>query len=152
MKKMSQWISAAAVIALSGTMAIAAVDNGTGKAWGHEHRGHRGAMGAHLAKKLNLTDAQKDQLKALHRSFREENKAFFDSVRQTRQELRAAKQAGDTAKVESLKPVLQSQREQMKQLHQAQQEKFLSILTPEQRTQFDALKAERDARRQQHQQ
>ena len=52
-------------------------------------------------------------------------------------------------KVESLKATFQSQRAQMKQLHDAQQEKFLAILTPEQRTQFDALKAERDARHQQ---
>jgi len=151
MKKINKWISVVAVVALSGTMAIAAADTDGGKAWGHGHRGHRGAMMGRLAQKLNLTDAQKDQLKAMHRSFREENKAFFESARQTRQELKAARQAGDTAKVESLKPVMQSQREQMKQLHQAQKEKFLSILTPEQRTQLEALKAERQSRREKHQ-
>jgi protein CpxP len=145
MKKM---IAILAVAALSGTMAIASANDG-GKAWGHGHR--HGAM-AHLAKKLNLTDAQKDQLKAFHQSFREENKAFFQSVRQTRQDLRAAKQAGDEAKVAELKSVAQSQRAQMKQLRQAQMDKFVSVLTPEQRTQFDALKAEREARRQARQQ
>lgn len=147
MKKM---ISALAVVALSATMAIAADDNGGGKAWGHGHRG--GAMGARLAHKLNLSDAQKDQMKALHQSFRAENKAFFETVRQTRQDVRAAKAAGDTAKIDSLRPILESQRLQMKQLREAEQEKFLSILTPEQRTQFDALKAERKARREQRRQ
>ena len=151
MKKISKWISAAAVVALSGTMAFAAIDNDGGKAWGHGGH-HRGGMSAHLAQKLNLTDAQKDQLKALHRGFREDNRAFFQTMRHTRQEMHAAKEAGDTAKVDSLKATFQSQRAQLKQLHDAQQEKFLTILTPEQRTQFDALKAERDARRQQHQQ
>jgi Spy/CpxP family protein refolding chaperone len=149
---MKKIISAVAVVALSGAIAFGAIDEGAGKAWGHggHHRG--GAMNMRLAKKLNLTDAQKDQMKALHRGFRQDNQAFFQSVRQTRQEMRAAKEAGDTAKVESLKATFQSQRAQMKQLHQAQQEKFLSILTPDQRTQLDALKAEREARRQQHQQ
>ena len=149
---MKKIISAVAVVALSGAIAFGAIDEGAGKGWGHGGHGRRGGMSAHLAQKLNLTDAQKDQMKALHRSFREDNKAFFQSVRQTRQEMRAAKEAGDTAKVESLKATFQSQRAQMKQLHDAQQDKFLSILTPEQRTQLDTLKAERDARRQQHQQ
>jgi protein CpxP len=148
MKKM---ITALAVVALSGTMAFAAVENDGGKAWGHGH-GH-GMMARHLAKKLNLTDAQKEQWKSINKSFRDENQAFFQLAHQTRADLRAARQAGDEAKVAELKAVAQSQRAQMKQLHQAQQEKFLSILTPEQRTQFDALKAEREARREQrHQQ
>jgi Spy/CpxP family protein refolding chaperone len=148
---MKKIISAVAVVALSGAIAFGAIDEGAGKGWGHG--GHRrGGMSAHLAQKLNLTDAQKDQMKALHRSFREDNKAFFETMRQTRQEMKAAREAGDTAKVESLKATFQSQRAQMKQLHDAQKEKFLAILTPEQRTQFDALEAERDARRQQHQQ
>lgn len=146
---MKKIITALAVVALTGTMAFAAVDNGGGKGWGH---GRRGAMAAHLARKLNLTDAQKEQWKSIHKSFREDNQAFFQSVRQTRQDLRAAKQAGDEAKVAELKSTLQSQREQMKQLRQAQMDKFVSILTPEQKTQFDQLKAEREARRQQHQQ
>ena len=147
MKKM---ITALAVVALTGTMAFAAADEGGGKAWGHGHHGR--AMAAHLAKKLNLTDAQKEQWKSIHQSFRTDNQAFLQSVRQTHQDLRAAKQAGDEAKVAELKAVAQSQRAQMKQLRQAQHEKFLSILTPDQRTQLDALKAEREARRQQRQQ
>jgi periplasmic protein CpxP/Spy len=150
MKKM---ISAVAVVALSATMAFAAIDNEGGKAWGgHRHRGHKGMMAAHLAKKLNLTDEQKEQWKQINRSFREENKAFFEQARQTHQDFRAAKQAGDQAKMDALKSTLQSQRAQFKQLHEAQESKFVSILTAEQRAQFDALKAERAARRQQHQQ
>ena len=138
---MKKFLSALAVVALSGTMAVAAVDNGNAKGFGH--RGHRHRMlGAKLAQKLNLTDAQKDQLKAFRQSFREENKAFFQSVRQTHQDLRAARQAGDEAKVNELKATAQSQREQMKQLRQAEHEKFLSVLTPDQRTQLEALKAE----------
>jgi len=151
MKKMSKWISAAAVVALSGAIAFGAMDEGNGKAWGHRGH-HRGMMVAHLAKKLNLTDAQKDQLKAAHRAFREENKAFFESARQTRKDFRAAKQAGDTAKMAELKSVMQSQHAQMKQLREQSEQQLVSILTPEQRAQYDALKAERAARRAERQQ
>jgi len=151
MKKISKWISAAAVVALSGAIAFGAVDEGNGKAWGHGGH-HRGMMVAHLAKKLNLTDAQKDQLKAMHRAMREENQPFFQAARQTRKDYRAAKQAGDTAKMAELKSVMQSQHEQMKQLHQQSEQKLLSILTPDQRAQYDALKAERAARRAERQQ
>lgn len=143
---MKKILSAVAVVALTGTMAFA-IDNGGGKAWGHGHR--HGFMSHALAQKLNLTDAQKEQWKSINRSFREENKAFFQSARQTRQDFRAAKQAGDQAKMDELKATMQSQREQFKQLRAAKEQRFVDILTPEQRTQFDALKAERAARHQQ---
>jgi Spy/CpxP family protein refolding chaperone len=141
MKTTSKWISAIAVVALSGTIAFAQTGTtGNEGRYGHGHHGHK--MGMMFAKKLNLTDAQKEQAKALRKSFREENKAFFDQARQTRQEFRAAKQAGDTAKADSLKPTLQAQRDQMKQLRAAQEQKFLQILTPDQRAQYDSLKAQ----------
>ena len=143
---MKKIVTAVAVVALSGTMAFAAMENGAGKAWGH---GHRGFMAHALAKKLNLTDAQKEQWKALNKSFRQENQAFFQSARQTRQDFRAAKQAGDQAKMDELKATMQSQREQFKQLRAAKEQQFLGILTSEQRSQYDALKAERAARHQQ---
>ena len=138
---MKKFLSALAVVALSGTMAVAAVDDGNAKGFGHRGH-HHGMLGAKLAQKLNLTDAQKDQLKAFRQSFREDNKAFFQSIRQTHQDLRAARQAGDEAKVNELKATAHSQREQLMQLRQAQHEKFLSILTPDQRAQLDAMKAE----------
>ncbi len=146
---MKKILSAVAVVALSGTMAFA-IDNGSGKAWGHGHR--HGFMAHRLAQKLNLTDAQKEQWKALNKSFREENKAFFESARQTRHDFRAAKEAGDQAKIDSLKATMQSQHEQFKQLHAAKEQQFLGILTPDQRAQYDSLKAERAARHQQKQQ
>jgi Spy/CpxP family protein refolding chaperone len=66
--------------------------------------------------------------------------------------MRAARQAGDEAKIAELKSVMQSQRAQMKQMHAEKEAQFVSVLTPEQRTQFDAIKAERAARRAQREQ
>lgn len=141
----NKWMTAVAVLTLSASMAVAA-PHGGGKFGGK--RGHRGGeFGAKFAEKLNLTDAQKAQINAIHEETRARNAAFFDSVKQTHRDLRAAKDAGDTAKAEALKGTMKSQREQMKQLRDAEQQRVLSVLTPAQRMQFEQLKAERKARR-----
>lgn len=118
--------------------------SGHGHGWGGHHRR---AMARHLAKKLNLTDAQKAQEKANLQAFFQTNKPLFEQARSTHQALRAAKQANDTAKVEALKASLQSQRAQFQQLRQQQQAQFESILTPDQKTQYEQILANRAARR-----
>jgi len=140
-----KWITGAAILAVSASLAIAAPNEGKG--WGGHGKG-QAMWGEKFAQKLNLTDAQKQQVRDLNTSFRQDNKAFFESFQQTMQDYRAAKQANDQAKLDALKPTIESQRAQMKQLHDAQEQKILSILTPDQRAQYQALKAERDARRQ----
>jgi len=97
----------------------------------------------HLAEKLNLSDAQKTQWQEIRRSFHQDNKAFLDQARQTMRDFRAARDANDTAKIESLKPVVQANREQMRQLREAQEQKLMGILNDEQRAQFQELKQHR---------
>jgi len=143
-----KWITGIAVLAVSASLAIAAPQEGRG--WGGHH-GQRGLMSEKLAQKLNLTDAQKAQLKTLNEQFRQDNKAFFQASRQTMQDYRAAKEANDTAKLNALQPTIDSQKAQMKQLRDAQEARVLSILTPDQQTQYKALKAEFDAKRAQKQ-
>jgi Spy/CpxP family protein refolding chaperone len=140
---MNKWFAAAAVMVVSASLAIAMPHEGKGSGG---HHGQGSAMGEKLAQKLNLTDAQKQQVRDLDTAFRQDNKAFFESVRQTRQEYRAAKEANDTAKLGSLKPTVESQKAQLKQLRDAQEAKILSILTPDQQTQFKALQAQRAER------
>ena len=139
----NKMIAAVAVFTLGTSLAIAAPHGGKfgGK------RGNRGEFGAKFAEKLNLTDAQKNQIKAIHSETREQNAAFFQSFRETREQLREARQANDTAKAEGLKATLKSQHEQMKQIRDAERQRILSILTPEQRTQLEQMKAERGAKR-----
>ena len=144
-----KWITGIAVLAVSASLAIAAPQQGEG--WGG-HRGHRGIMSEKLAAKLNLTDAQKAQIKTLNQQFRQDNKAFFESMRQTMKEARAAKEANDTAKLDALKPTIESQKAQMKQLREGQEAKVLSILTADQQAQYKALKAEWAAKRAQRSQ
>jgi len=144
-KKTSKWITAAAVLGLSASLAFAGSNMGEGHGHGFEGKGRHHGF-SKLASKLNLTDAQKDQWKAIRKSSHEQNAAFFQQSHQTMQDFRAAKKAGDTAKADSLKATLQSQRAQMKQIRAAEEEQFAKILTAEQSAQYQAMKAERAAR------
>jgi len=139
-------VTAIAVLTLGASLAIAAPHDGKfgGK------RGRHGMMGERLAEKLNLTDAQKEQIRAIKQETREQNAAFFQSLRQTRQDLRAAREANDTAKLDALKGTLESQHAQMKQIRDAEQQRVLRVLTPEQRTQCEQLKAQRAERHGKH--
>jgi len=144
-------ISAVAVLALGATLAFAGMHDGKdGRGSWEGHRG--GSFSEMYGQKLNLTDAQKAQIADLDKNFRESNKAFFEAQKQTREQYKAARDANDTAKLDALRPTMESQRAQMKQLRDAQDAKIKAILTPEQRAQFDTLKAEREAHRSQYKQ
>ena len=142
MKKNKLITITAAALALTTTMAFAGPHGRGGK-----HGRHGGEFSARFAEKLNLSDAQKEQVRAFTQSFRESNKALFETHRDAMKQLREAKQAGDQARVDALKPTLQSQRTEMKQRREALKQQIIAILTPEQRAQYEALKAERQARR-----
>ena len=146
MKKM---ITAVAVVALGASLALAA-PHGEGRDGGH--RGRRGDFSMKFMQKLNLTDAQKQQMKTVRQNFRQQNEALFSGFHQTMKEYRAAKQANDTAKAESLKATLDSQKAQVAQAHKAEHEQMLTVLTAEQRAQYDAMKAEWKAKREQRRQ
>ena len=142
----TKWMSMAAVLTLTTSLAIAAPHGDRGGKHGrHGKRG--GELGARFAEKLNLSDAQKQQIRDLQQSFRESNKAFFEQAHDTRRQMKEAREAGDQARLDSLKATAKSQHERMKQLRQDQHQRVLALLTPEQRTQFEAMKAEREARR-----
>ena len=142
----TKWMSMAAVLTLTTSLAIAAPHGDRGGKHGrHGKRG--GEFGARFAEKLNLSDAQKQQIRDLQTSFRESNKAFFEQANDTRRQMKEAREAGDQARLDSLKATAKSQHERMKQVRQEQHQRVLALLTPEQRTQFEAMKAEREARR-----
>ena len=112
-----------------------------GKHGGMRRGGHRmgGRMG--FLRGIELTDAQKEQIKAIHEANKPtgENKALFDQIRETRK-------AGGT--------ITEEQKAQMKQLREAQKtkmrgvhEQILAVLTPEQKAQLETRKAEMKQRR-----
>jgi Spy/CpxP family protein refolding chaperone len=138
---MKKTITAVAVLALSASLAVAAPYEGK------QRRGKRGEFGPRLEQKLNLSDAQKQQARELRELFRAENEPLRAQFRQTFTELKAAKNANDTARVDALKGTMRSLREQMRTRRTEQREQFKALLTADQRAQLDAMKAERKQRR-----
>jgi protein CpxP len=139
--------AAVAVLALTGTMAFANGTKGEEGFGGHHHHRH-GMFGEKLAAKLNLSDAQKAQIKDIKKSSREANAAFFQEARATRKEFWTAKKANDTAKMDALKPALESQKAQMKSIRKAEMAQIINVLTPDQQAQLQQLRAERKSKRQ----
>ena len=107
-----------------------------------EGRGMRGAV----AEKLNLTDAQKAQLKQLRERTQQQNAQLFADAKAKRQELRSLTRANDP-KAADVKAQLEALRPQLEAARQQQHDGFLNILTPEQRTQLEQWKAERQSNR-----
>jgi Spy/CpxP family protein refolding chaperone len=102
-----------------------------------------GAAAAHL----NLTDAQKSQLKQLRETTQQQNGQLFADARATRQELRSLR-GTDDAHAAELKAHLETLRPQLEAARKQQHEAFVNVLTPEQRTQLEQWKAQRQSRRQ----
>jgi periplasmic protein CpxP/Spy len=100
------------------------------------HKGHRAGFGR-MAAKLNLTDAQKQQLKDIRTANQERNQQLDADFRAKLQEFRSLKEANDP-KADDVKAELKAMRPQMEAAHKASREAMLNILTPEQRDQLKA--------------
>jgi Spy/CpxP family protein refolding chaperone len=101
------------------------------------------AMRHAVASKLNLTDEQKSQFKALRQTTNDKNQQLFADAKAKRQELHSLTRANDP-RAADVKAELEALRPQLQAARQAQHEAFLSILTPEQRSQLEQWKGRRE--------
>src|SRR5438105_13737417 len=101
-------------------------------------RGHRAGFGR-MAAKLNLTDAQKQQLKDIHTASRGQNHQLYADFHAKLQQLRTLKQANDP-KADDVKAELEAMRPQIEAARKASREAMLNVLTPEQRDQLKAAR------------
>jgi len=104
------------------------------------------ALRGAVAQKLNLTDAQKAELKQLRQTSNQENAQLFADVRAKRQELRSLTRANDPS-ASDVKAQLEALRPQLEAARQQQHTAFLNVLTPDQRALVEQWKAERQSRR-----
>jgi protein CpxP len=117
---------------------------------GGKHRGHRGGrMRGMMMKGINLTDAQKAQMKQIKQSFRERTQPLRQELRAKRQELRQASEGGTfneslatqkLTETAALRAKLMGERFKLKQELQA-------VLTAEQKAQIEQKRAEFKAKR-----
>ncbi|SRR6266849_3236617 len=95
---------------------------------------------------LNLTDAQRKTIDDLEKKFDADNAAFLDDYHKTMSAYRDARQANDTAKLEELRPKVESQRAEMMKLRGAQEDKIAETFNDDQKAQWKKIKEEREAR------
>jgi|ERR1041385_1705518 protein CpxP len=145
--------SLSAVVLTVGSLAVAqSVKTGRGEGQGAQGRrgawhgkGMRGRFGGErLFARLNLTDDQKAKMKQTRQSFMESNKPLFDQLKAKRQELRRASEGGtfnEALATQKLTEMAGLQAKLMGARIQLRQQ-MLSVLTPEQKTQLDQLKAQ----------
>lgn len=133
-----------ATLALGGALAFASPGDGVHGSK-HGKKGMHGGFGT-MAEKLNLTDAQKTQMQETHQAFRTENEALFNAMRDTGEQLREARQSGNTALASTLAATAEQQRAELKVKKDALHERTLQLLTPEQRAQMEEMKAQRGER------
>jgi periplasmic protein CpxP/Spy len=158
---MKTFTTVAAALALTAGLAFAAPQGdgerghmgkkkghmGAGDHAGHMGKGDHGKMMGRMAEKLDLSEGQKIQMQQLHESFRAQNAPFRESMQATKTQLREARQSGDTARAQQLAAELEGQRTQMLTQRQAMHEQMLTILTPDQKTKLEAMKAEKNNRK-----
>ena len=108
-----------------------------------------GEFGGRFAKDLNLTDAQKTQIKAIRAKYQPQNEALRTQAKPYMEAARAARQKGDTV-------AFRTNMEKARQVMQGGQSfrtqetaEIRSVLNPEQQAKFDAQQkkfAERGAK------
>ena len=107
---------------------------------------HRG-MGFHGLRGIELTEAQKAQIKAIHDA-NKPSEAQMAEMKAKREAFREARKAG-TALTEEQKTQMKAERSARKAKMEQVHAQILAILTPEQKAQLDAKQAERKQRMEQ---
>lgn len=116
---------------------------GYGKRGGKGMRdGKRNGFGMHGLKNLDLTDAQKEQVRGIMETAKTSNEPLREEMRTLMEKRRGGEELTETDR-SRLKEI----RTQMKQSHEQTENTILGILTTEQRQKFDAMKQENQKRR-----
>lgn len=157
MKKVNIAILGIAILGIGAIFAFAQMGDGTGKhadgkkRWGKGgmHRMHRGGKGMGMnLRGLDLTDAQKEQVKAIHEAAKPTMEPFKQAMKENRMKFREAKQNGaDEATLTAIKNEIAPIREQMKVQHEVVKSQIMAILTEEQKSTLAEREAKRAERR-----
>ncbi len=111
-------------------------------------RGGPGRDGGLLLRRLNLTEAQRDQVRAINAAHREEFRALAEKTRAAREALRTATQAEpvDEAAIRPAAAAMADVHAEQALLHARVRSEIQQVLTPEQREQAKQLASERAQR------
>ncbi|RDI98210.1 hypothetical protein DVT68_14135 [Dyella solisilvae] len=141
-------------LALASAMALAPVAMAVAQDGGWHGHGHGHGALFEAASKLNLTDAQKANIKQIIQNARTANKPQREALRQQREAFAAMtpNSAGYQAAAASLAQAEGAAAQARVQQRAAIRAQIYSLLTPAQQSTLAQIKAENQARRQQWQQ
>jgi periplasmic protein CpxP/Spy len=148
---MKRWIPAllTAVLSLSPVAAFAQPSPGAPP---QEDRGmYKQERGMHKLDQLGLSPQQKEQISALREQEKQKNGPLMAQFKDLRTQAKAARASGDQAKLQSVRSQMEALKPRLQQARADSEQKLYAILTPEQRTKFDQLKAERKEKRERRQ-
>jgi Spy/CpxP family protein refolding chaperone len=94
--------------------------------------------GQGFGRDLNLTDAQKAQIKVIRQKYQPQNEALRTQAKPFMAAARAARQKGDTAAARSNMEKARQVMQGGQSIRAQEQAEIRAILTPEQQTKFDA--------------
>jgi Spy/CpxP family protein refolding chaperone len=142
-------LALASALAIGTTVAVAAPGAGGPGASGHGWHGHRGHGQMMMLHKLNLSDAQKANIKEIVGTRRQQNKTQWQALRQQRSAFEAMtpNQVGYQAAAASLAQAEgQATRVRVQQMATLRAQIY-AVLTPAQQAQAATLKAQAQSRR-----
>jgi Spy/CpxP family protein refolding chaperone len=125
-KKMGAWMAVAAL----GTASLFAQTPPPAR---HNHQHGR------LAAALNLTDAQKTQMKSIFQGARQSAQPVRQQLQQTRQAMQAAVKAGNSSQIQQLAVTEGTEMGQLTGIHAAARAQMFKMLTPEQQQKLSTL-------------
>ena len=149
MNRTKKMVGAAALsfLGLAAVGMAAEGGRGFGGREGWAHGGGRHGFGMGL-RELNLTDDQKAELKQIHEQQKQAMQPLMEQHRQLRDQIEQSLSSGkpDAARIGQLEIQLFNLRSQFKAQHEKMQQSFLNVLTPEQKAQWEKVRAERKQR------
>ena len=101
-------------------------------------RGMRGEHGGAALRGIQLTDAQRTQIRAIHDKYRPQYQSLRDQFRAPMDSARAARQRGDTTAARAALARTAPLRDQVKALSDRERAEIRGVLTAEQQKTFDA--------------
>jgi Spy/CpxP family protein refolding chaperone len=135
--------AAAAVAMLVGAATVASAQAPTPQEGRQGQRGAKGHQGQHrMMADLNLTDTQKEQIKAIHAKYRVQFEQLRAQSRPDVEAARTARQAGDTAAARAAMARSRAHGTQVAALRQQQHAEVRAVLNAEQRSRLDARQAQ----------
>ena len=118
------------------------------RAEGRRMEGRQGREGrGGLFRGITLTDAEKARVKQIHEKYSTEAKALREAARPAMQDVRAARQKGDTAGMKAAWDKTAGERAKLRALMERQRAELRTALTPEHQRVFDANVKQMEQRR-----